>query len=157
MRATWTPPGFVGSLYGTADGFAYTVEGFSGQSDSTTILYHVQTFDGIDGGQPIFITESDFPPRLVWLRDTRMSDSPFLTWARPDDVSIEPVDVSIPEWQAWLYETDGRAVLLDQNGRLRDTVELVRQKILEMTRLKPCPRISAVRMMAFIWRMSIRN
>ncbi len=125
VRATWTPPGFVGSLYGTADGFAYTVEGFSGQSDSTTILYHVQTFDGVDGGQPIFITESPFPPRLVWLKDTRLSDSPFLTWARPEDALTEPIEVSIPEWQAWLYETSGRAVLLDQDGRLRDTVELV--------------------------------
>jgi hypothetical protein len=79
----------VSSIQGSADGFLYTGDTVNPGSGHTT-LFTVNTRDGlassdtiVETGTPLWSSDADNYPRLVWLNDTRLNnEGEYRAWGR---------------------------------------------------------------------------
>lgn len=120
----------ISAIRGTADGFAYAADTIDPGGQSHTTLYAVNTFVALDEGKPLFRSDDGSQLRLVWLNDARQWAAPRSLWARAGEVSIATTPTPSPaqdlltenirEWQAWIYEDNGQAVLINQDGEILD-------------------------------------
>lgn len=119
----------VGSLRGTADGFAYTVDRINADTTGSTTLYGVNMYAGLDAGEELFTATENTRPRIVWLDDPRFQPVPYMPWVFLDAAAVDmpetqptlPAYSGTDDWQAWIYQDDGLAVRIDQDGNLLDT------------------------------------
>lgn len=137
IQGEWQPPqGMVlSSLRGTAEGFAYTANTIDPGGKGTTTLFGLNTYAGLNEGAPLYTSAPGTQPRIVWLGDARFGTGTRAVWTRytpeiaapaatPTAVSTPAGSVSIPEWQAWIYEDSGRTSRVDHQGRLLDVAQL---------------------------------
>jgi hypothetical protein len=111
----------IGSLRGTATGFAYTVETTNPDDSNFTTLYHADTVNGLGEGVPVFTTPNESRPRIVWLNDPRMTAAPPWQSAPPPTPTADP-SAQDGTWQTWIYQDNGIAMRLDEHGGILDTV-----------------------------------
>jgi len=119
----------VSGIYGTAEGFIYTVDTIDPDEGGSSTLFSVNTFAGLDAGVSLFTSVSRTFPRIVWLEDTRLRQVPLTPWVQilPGDQqdaipnpTVAPSSVSISDWQAWIYQDSGIAMRIDQTGTVLD-------------------------------------
>lgn len=120
----------VSSIHGTAEGFIYTVDTINPDEGGSSTLYNVNTFTGLDGGEPLFTSVSRAYPRIVWLNDPRLRQIPLPPWRRilpgeeqntiADPTPAAP-SLQLTAWQAWIYQDDGSAVRVNQDGAVLDS------------------------------------
>lgn len=134
----------IGSLRGTATGFVYTVETTNPDDSNVTTLFAVETVNGLEEGVPLLVAPTESRPRLIWLNDPRFTAAP------PWEIAPEPVptEEALQEdlWQAWLYQDNGVAVRIDQEGQTLDQDTIPPENALEGiadTAILPPIRISA--------------
>lgn len=119
----------VSSLWGTAEGFAYTADSVVPGGRGSSTLYSVDLGQGLAAGQPLFTGTTGSYLRIVWLRDPRQTARSLPVWAAAALPQPQPQDTAVPQqqagWWAWIYQSGGAAVRIDHTGALLDTVQPV--------------------------------
>jgi|GEM_PF-1706773 len=121
----------IGSLRGTATGFAYTVETTNADDSNVTTLYFIDTVEGLSEGTPLFIAPTESRPRLVWLDDARFIPAPPWESDSPPPVATQEVYTQEDTWQTWIYQDNGSAIRLDYEGQTLDQEAIPPENALE--------------------------
>jgi hypothetical protein len=85
------PRGFeADSVYGTSNGFLYTVD--SGDENGSTTLYAVNTREGVDAGRRVWMSSAGTKVNIAWVEIPPQPDAiPYLPWANlPPMISPMP-------------------------------------------------------------------
>ncbi|MCU0512195.1 MAG: SH3 domain-containing protein [Anaerolineae bacterium] len=133
VYGTWATgaAAIIGSLRGTATGFAYTVDSISADETRGTDLYTVDLAAALDAGERLFSAPVNTRPRIVWLQDSSLSAGEYVPWRFIGQVAAQPTATPAAAvagdgsaWQAWIYQDDGLAIRIDQDGTALDVDEI---------------------------------
>jgi len=109
----------IGSRFGTATGFAYTVDLTNSDGTNAMTLYHLDTTGELTDGTPLFAAPAFTHPRLIWLNDPRLTPAPL--WNDPTPIATQVAAYTQADtWQLWIYQDNGVAVRVDNQGRALD-------------------------------------